>query len=83
MQLDYGRQQDLEMLYKEYQGANSSVKRRIESTMESIMSESGATRKLRDELIKATRVNHRPRMERCREELRRIQAERFNNNVQL
>ena len=84
MQLDYGRQQDMEELYDAYASETSPYKReQIEKTMNKILSESGATRQLRDELIRATRVNDRDRMDYLRLELRRVEAEKFNNNIQL
>lgn len=84
MQLDYGRSQDLEMLYEDYQKEKSSYWRgRIEQTMSQILSESGASRQLRDELIRATRVKDKTHMEYCRLELRRLEADKYNNNYQL
>lgn len=84
MQLDYGRQQDLELLYQDYQNMKSMHRRKqIEKLMSDIMSENNADRKLRDELIKATRANDRIHMTYCREELRRLQARKINNNYQL
>lgn len=84
MQLDYGRQQDLELLYSDYLKEPSPYWReQLEKAMDKILSESGASRQLRDELIRATRVNDRSRMEYLRVELRRLDAEKVNNNIQL
>lgn len=84
MQLDYGRQQDLEDLYDVYENETSPYKReQIEKSINKILSESGATRQLRDELIRATRVSDRSRMEYLRLELRQIEANKNNNNIQL
>ena len=84
MQLDISRQHDLETLYEDYNKEKSLYWRnRIEQTMSQIMSESGASRQLRDELIRATRVNDRNRMDYLRLELRRLDANKYNNNVQL
>lgn len=84
MQLDYGRQQDMEELYDAYESETSPFRReQIEKSMNKILSESGATRQLRDELIRATRTNNRERMEYLRIELRRVEAEKYNNNIQL
>lgn len=84
MQLDYSRQHDLEELYDIYNSETSPYKReQIEKSINKILSESGATRQLRDELIRATRVNDRARMEYLRIELRQIEANKYNNNIQL
>ena len=84
MQLDYGRQIDLETLYADYAKEKSlHWRQRIEQTISKILSESGASRQLRDELIRATRVNDRNRMDYLRQELRRLDANKFNNNIQL
>ena len=84
MQLDYGRQTDLEELFKDYQKETSLYWRnRIEQTMSSILSESKASRQLRDEMIKAFRVNDKCHLEYCWRELRRIKADECNNNIQL
>lgn len=84
MQLDYGRQIDLDQLYSDYQSEKSYYWRtRIEETMNKILSESGASRRLRDELIRATRVNDINRMDYLRTEIRRLDAEKYNNNIQL
>lgn len=84
MQLDYSRQNDLEALYEDYHKEKSIYwKNRIEQIMSQIIGESGATRQLRDELIRATRANDRTRMEYCRIELRRLEANKHNNHIQL
>ena len=84
MQLDQGREIDLEMLYSDYQSERTRFgKELIEKTISKIMNESGASRRLRDELIKATRVNDRNQMEYLRHELRKVDADRYNNNIQL
>jgi len=84
MQLDISRQHDLETLYEDYNKEKSSYWRgRIEQTMSKILSESGVSRNLRDELIRATRVNDRNRMDYLRMELRRLEADKYNNNIQL
>lgn len=84
MQLDYGRQSDLEMLYSDYQSDKSVGSReKIELTIDTIMRESGSSRQLRDELIRATRTGDLNHIKYCQIELRRIQAEKVNNNFQL
>lgn len=84
MQLDYGRLNDLDELYLDYRKEKSSYwKNRIEQTISKILAESGASRQLRDELIKATRAGDKNRMRFCREELRRLDAEKVNNHIQL
>ena len=84
MQLDYGRQADLDELYDAYSKETSPFWReQLEKSMDKILSESKVSRQLRDELIRATRVNDRNRMDYLRIELRRIEAEKVNNNVQL
>ena len=84
MQLDYGRQQDMEELFRSHESETSPYWReQIEKSMNKILSESGASRRLRDELIRATRVNDRNRMDYLRLELRRLDAEKVNNNIQL
>lgn len=84
MQLDQGREIDLEMLYSDYQSEQSKHGRElIEKTISKILNESGASRRLRDELIRATRVNDRNQMEYLRLELRNIDANYYNNNIQL
>jgi hypothetical protein len=84
MQLDYGRQVDMETLYEDYQKEKSPYWRdRIEQTMSSILSEKKASRQLRDELIRVSRVGDKNRMDFLRTELRRLDAETYNNNIQL
>jgi len=84
MQLDYGRKADLDELFIDYQKEKSPYwKNRIERTMGDILGESGASRELRDELIRCARVSDLNRMNYLRNELRRIQAEKYNNNIQL
>ena len=84
MQLDHGRQTDLETLYDDYRKESSLYwRQRIEQAMSKILNESGASRQLRDELIRATRVNDRNRMDYVRAEIRRLEANKYNNNIQL
>ena len=84
MQLDYGRQNDLEQLWNDYSKEKSPFWReKIERTMDSILAESGASRQLRDELIRVTRVGDLNRMNFIRTEMRRLEAEKYNNNIQL
>ena len=84
MNLDYGRKADLDELYHAFQRAGtSSEKRKIEDLMNGILQQSKATRQLRDELVKAVRAGDIIRATRCRNELRRQKADKFNNNIQL
>lgn len=84
MQLDYGRQNDLEELHDAYQKEKSSFWReQIEKAISKIMQESGSSRQLRDELIKSIRAGDRTHIRWCQEEIRRLDAERTNNHVQL
>ena len=84
MQLDYSRQHDLDDLYDIYLSETSPYRREeIEKFINKILSESGATRQLRDQLIRATRANDITAMEYLRLELRQIEANKYNNNIQL
>jgi Na+-transporting NADH:ubiquinone oxidoreductase subunit NqrA len=84
MQLDYGRQKDLDQLYEDYQKEKSSFWReKIEQTMSQILNESGSSRQLRDQLIKATRAGDMTHIKYCQEELRRLDADKVNNHIQL
>ena len=84
MQLDYGRKSDLDELFIDYQKEKRPYwKNRIERTMSDILNESGASRQLRDELIRCARVNDHNRMNYLRTEIRRLDAEKYNNNIQL
>jgi len=58
MNLDQGRRYDLEELYDLYQDAPHSKRRQqIEKMMSEIVHEDGASRELRDKMIKAMRAN--------------------------
>ena len=84
MNLDYGRINDLEELYSMYQKVRTTgEKKKLEKIMDGILRQSKATRQLRDELVKAVRADDIIRAKRCRLELRRLKADKFNNNIQL
>ncbi len=84
MQLDYGRQKDIEELFDDYQKEKSTFwRQRIEKTISDIMNESGISRQLRDEMIRSYRTGDKNHVKYCQLELRRLQAEKYNNNIQL
>lgn len=73
--IDFGRTQDLEELYQEYQHAHGSEKQEIERLMGEIIRQSSGTYKLRDEMLRAFRVGDQNHVKYCREELRRLRAQ--------
>jgi uncharacterized protein YlaI len=84
MQLDYGRQQDLDELYEAYRAEKSQYFRiKIEQAIDAIMNESRQSKQLRNELIRAFRSGDKSSVEYCQIELRRLQADKYNNNMQL
>lgn len=73
--IDYGREQDLEQLYLDYQQARGQRREEIERLMSEIIRQSKGTYELRRDLIEATRAGDKNRVNYCREELRRIRAQ--------
>ncbi len=81
---DYSRKFDLEMLYEDLKKVrSSSEKEKIEKIMFDIVEADPKTIKLRGELIQAIRHDDRNHIKRCQQELRHVQAEKYNNNIQL
>lgn len=78
--LDYGREQDLDELYRDYQQARGSRRLEIERLMTEIVRQSKGTYELRRELIDATRSGDRRRVNYCREELRRMKAQEVSGS---
>lgn len=84
MNLDQGRKYDLDEMWKDYQDTKSIYKKReIEKAMSQILYESKANVKIRDELIRAVRAGDVNRATYIRTEMRKQQADKVNNNIQL
>lgn len=79
MDLDYGRQNDIEDIYLHIKNAKSSSERNYwERLMNKILNESKATRELRGKLLRAVHSNDRRAVRFYSNELVRLQQEELN-----
>jgi len=84
MNLDQGRKFDLDEMWSDYQDTKSIYKKKnIEKTMSQILHQSKASGKIREEMIKAMRANDLNRIAYCSEQMRKMEADRVNNRIQL
>jgi len=84
MNLDYGRKLDLDEMWKDYHNTKSIYKKKqIEKAMSQILYEAKTNVKIRDELIRAVRAGDKNRATYIRNEMRKQQADKVNNNIQL
>ena len=76
MKLDYGRQQDLEMLAEGIKNARSvAEKQHYEKIVYRIINESTRVKSLRDELIRAFRVKDMAKVKRIQDQMHKIRLD--------
>lgn len=82
MDIDYGRQCDLEELYQDRKSAPVDKKKAIDLAIRRIMEENGAYSHDRDILIRAMRVGDRRTMKYYQEKINRKQKEtRYGHSI--